>query len=93
MFKNKEKEYIIGMRLMKCAVMIINNLGIGINLLQHILSEADGIVGKSKDGSQVMNLNWRSLIGFECIAILLNNPSLIKTFSQSSLQVGKTVLV
>jgi hypothetical protein len=66
---------------MKCAVMIINNLGIGIHLLQHILVEADGIIGKSKDGSQVLNLNWRSLIGFECIAILFNNPNLIKTFA------------
>jgi dihydrodipicolinate reductase len=51
MFKNKQSEYIIGMRLMKCAVLIINNLGIGVNLLQHIISEADSIIGKTKDGS------------------------------------------
>mmetsp|Transcript_30487 Transcript_30487/g.29873 ORF Transcript_30487/g.29873 Transcript_30487/m.29873 type:complete len:117 (-) Transcript_30487:3609-3959(-) len=79
MFKVKQSEYIIGMRLMKCAVMIINNLGIGINLLQHVIAEADGINAKGKDGNLI--LNWKSLIGFECIAILLNNPNLIKVFS------------
>jgi len=51
MFKNKQHEYIIGMRLMKCGVLVINNLGIGINLLNHILVEADGIVARQKDGS------------------------------------------
>jgi hypothetical protein len=62
------------MRLMKCSVLIINNLGIGINLLQHILTEADSLIGKAKDGSIILTLNWRSLIGFESLAILLNNP-------------------
>jgi hypothetical protein len=62
------------MRLMKCSVVIINNLGIGINLLQHILTEADSLIGKAKDGSIILTLNWRSLIGFESLAILLNNP-------------------
>ena len=81
MFKNKQSEYIIGMRLMKCSIMIINNLGVGVNLLHYILLEAEGIMGKSKDGNPVLNLNWRNLIGFECIAILFNNPLMIKIFS------------
>jgi hypothetical protein len=66
---------------MKCSIVIINNLGIGINLLTFILHEVEGFLGKAKDGNVVMNLNWKSLVGFECLAIVLNNPSLIKTFS------------
>ena len=61
--------------------MIINNLGIGVNLLQHVLQETDGFIVKHKDGSSSMQLNWKSLIGFECLAIALNNPTLIKIFS------------
>jgi hypothetical protein len=70
---------------MKCSIMIMNNLGIGINLLSHILTETDGLVIKSRDGSINLNLTWKSLIGFECLAIVLNNPKLIKTFAQSAL--------
>jgi len=28
-----------------------------------------------------MNLNWKSLVGFECVAIALNNPMLIRVFA------------
>ena len=93
MFKQKQTEYIIGMRLMKLAVMVINNLGIGVNLLTYLLQETDGFVSKGKDGNTQVNLNWRSLIGFECLAIVMNNPALIKIFAQSALQVNKAVLV
>jgi hypothetical protein len=54
MFKTKQPvEYIIGMRMMKCSIMIINNLGIGVNLLQHILVETDNFIAKSKDGNNI----------------------------------------
>lgn len=82
MFKNKQmqQEYIVGMRLMKTTIRIINNLGIGVNLFIHILSEADlQSGGKNKGGEN--NLTWKSLVAFECIAISLNNPQLIKVFS------------
>jgi len=93
MFKAKPTEYIIGMRLMKCSILVMNNLGIGINLLNYILLETDGIVAKGKEGSISMNLTWRCLIGFECLTIALSNPNLVRVFSQCALQVGKTVLV
>ncbi len=85
MFKSKQIEYIIGMRLMKLSILIINNLGIGINLLNFVLQETDGFLTKNKDGSVNVNLTWKSLIGFECVAIVMNNPNLIKSFAQSAL--------
>lgn len=85
LYKSKNNEYIIGMRLMRCSIMIMNTLGIGINLLNYILNETDGLIGRAKDGSIILNLTWKSLIGFECLAIVLNNSYLIKLFSQSAL--------
>lgn len=85
MYKQKQTEYIVGMRIMKLSIMVINNLAIGINLLSYIIQETDGFLVRTKDGSIAANLNWKSLIGFECIAIVMNNPNLIKIFSQSSL--------
>jgi hypothetical protein len=63
----------------------MNNLGIGINLLHFILIETDSLITRGKDGSTNLNLTWKSLIGFECLAIAFNNPNLIKIFSQSAL--------
>ena len=83
----------IGVRLMKLTILIINNLGIGINLLTFILQDTDGIFVRGKDGFQQLNLSWRNLIAFEGIALMFNNPQLIQIFSVSALQVGKTVLV
>jgi hypothetical protein len=37
---------------MKLTILIINNLGIGINLLSFILQETDGIAVRAKDGTQ-----------------------------------------
>ena len=80
-FKSKQVlEYALGMRLMKCSIMIINNLGIGVNLFSNILQEAD-LSQSSKSKNQEQSLTWKNLIAFECIAIALNNPSLIKVFS------------
>ena len=81
------------MRLMKCSILVMNNLNIGLNLLQYILNETDSILVKGKDGQTQMNLTWKSLIGFECLAIAFNNPYLIKAFSVNALQVGKPVLI
>lgn len=78
---------------MKLTILIINNLGIGINLLNYILQETDNIFVRNKDGTQNLNLTWRNLIAFEGLALILNNPHLIQVFSQSALTVGKTVLV
>ena len=49
--KSSTLEYHIGVRLMKLTVLIINNLGIGINLLIYILHETDSIFTRGKDGS------------------------------------------
>lgn len=57
----------IGMRLMKCATLIINNLGVSLNLLRPILADAEAFTSRSRDGAVSINLNWRSLIAFECI--------------------------
>jgi hypothetical protein len=91
--KQNPLDYTIGVRLMKLTILIINNLGIGINLLAYILQETDNIFVRTKDGTQTLTLTWRNLIAFEGIALILNNPHLIQVFSQSALTVGKTVLV
>jgi hypothetical protein len=83
--KQNPLEYTLGVRLMKLTILTINNLGVGINLLGYILQETDGIIQRTKDGSQILNLSWRSLIGFEGLALLLSNPQLITTLSQSAL--------
>lgn len=71
---------------MKLSVLIINNLGVGINLLTYILQETDSIILRNtKDGSSQLSLSWKSLIGFESLAIILSNPHLIWTMSQSAL--------
>ena len=89
MFKSAVKqsplEYQIGVRLIKLSVLIINNLGIGINLLGFILQETENLVVRAKDGTQVFNLSWRTLLAFEGIAIILGNPNLIQIFSTSGL--------
>lgn len=51
MFKQKHQEYLVGMRLMKCSIMIMNNLRIGINLLAAIIQETDGLLVRHKDGT------------------------------------------
>ena len=74
-----------GMRLMKCATLIINNLGIGINLLRTILNDAEAFTNTNRDGSISVNLNWKCLIAFECLQIVISNPALTKLFANSSL--------
>lgn len=85
MYKSKPApDYCIGLRLMKSTILIINNLGIGVNLFSHILCETDfHATGKNK--GQEISLSWKNLIAYECVAIALNNPALIKMFSQSAL--------
>ena len=84
-FKSASKQnpidYTIGVRLMKLTILIINNLGIGINLLTYILQETDNIFLRTKDGTQLLNLTWKNLIAFEGVALILNNPHLIQIFS------------
>jgi hypothetical protein len=46
--KGNQMDYQIGVRLMKLIILIINNLGIGVNLMNLILSEAEAVLaGKS----------------------------------------------
>jgi hypothetical protein len=68
---------------MKSAILIVQNLGIGINLLQPIIAEADTLSAKSKDGTQLLLPSWKSLIGFECLQLAISNPELVKTLSQT----------
>jgi hypothetical protein len=44
--KTSHLEYHIGVRMMKLSILIINNLGIGVNLMNLILSETEGIFNK-----------------------------------------------
>ena len=78
MFKSHSKQnpldYAIGVRLMKLSILIINNLGIGLNLLSFILQETDSIFARAKDGSTQLNLSWKSLLAFEGLALVLGNP-------------------
>ena len=81
------------MRLMKCATLIINNLGVSINLLRTLLSDAEACTSRSKDGIISVNLNWRCLIAFECLQIVISNPGLSELFANSSLSIGAPVLI
>jgi hypothetical protein len=83
----------MGVRQMKCAILIINNLGIGLNLLRPLLADAESLLSKNKDNSVSMNLNWRCLIGFECLQIVISNPNLSELFANSSLSIGAPVLI
>jgi len=84
MLASKQLSSLIGLRQMKCAIFIIQNLQVGTNLLQHILAEADTLAIKSKDGTLLLAPSWRSLIGFECLQIAIGNAELTKIFSQSN---------
>ena len=49
--KNSHLDYHIGVRMMKLSILIINNLGIGVNLINLVLSEAEGIFAKQNKES------------------------------------------
>lgn len=78
---------------MKCATLIINNLGVSLNLLRTILADAEAFTSKHKDGTVSVNLTWRSLIAFECLQIVISNPGLSEVFANSSLAIGAPVLI
>ena len=83
----------IGMRLMKCATLFINNLGVSLNLLRPILADAEAFTSRHRDGTISVNLNWRCLIAFECLQIVISNPALSELFATSSLSIGAPVLI
>ena len=69
---------------MKCAILIIQNVGKGVTLLNHILVEADTVAQKAKDGTLLIVPGWRNHIGFECLQIAIANAQLTKILSQMS---------
>lgn len=71
---------------MKCSTMVLNHLGIGVQLLINLLGETDQMVVKNKDGSTQVNLRWRQLISFECFAIAMGNPNLVKLMAKQKTQ-------
>ena len=81
------------MRLMKCATLIINNLGVGVNLLRTIMADAEAFTSTNRDGAISVNLNWKCLIAFECLQIVISNPCLTELFANSSLSIGAPVLI
>lgn len=93
MLTQKNVPSTIGMRLMKCATLIINNLGVSLNLLRSILADAEAFTSRARDGTVGINLNWRSLIALECLQIVISNPGLTELFSTSSLAIGAPVLI
>jgi len=78
---------------MKCAILIINNLSCGLPLLTHILNDTDSFSTKAKDGHTVLQFNWKCLIGFECLHVVISNPTLTQLFAQSSISIGVPVLL
>ena len=78
---------------MKCATLIINNLGVSLNLLRTILADAESVTSVSRDGNISVNLTWKCLIAFECLQILISNPGLSELFASSSLSIGAPVLI
>jgi len=91
MFKAKSQEHIVGMRLMKCSIMIMNQLCTGLHMLHYVLADADTLVQKCKDGSVQINLTWKQLIAFECLTIAVSNPVLIKVLSVTQHNHGRNV--
>lgn len=81
------------MRLMKCAILIVNNLGCGFNLLRSLIADSDSFVTQAKDGTYSANLSWRALIGFECLQLALANPVLTQILATSSLSIGAPALI
>ena len=82
-----------GMRLMKCATLIINNLGIGISLLQSILNDAETFTNTNRDGAISVNLNWKCLVAFECLQLVISNPALTELFANTSISLGAPLLI
>lgn len=66
---------------MKCAILIILNLQVGLNMLQHIVAVADTLVVKSKDGTLLIAPSWKNLIGFECLQIAIGNAEITRILS------------
>lgn len=58
----KQVNSMLGVRELKLAILIINNLGSGFSLLRQIMADADSLTVKQKDGSFKFDLNWRGLI-------------------------------
>ena len=69
---------------MKCAILIITNCNKGINLLNHIIQEAETLIQKAKDGTLLVAPNWRNLIGFECLQVAVGNAELTSILAQTS---------
>jgi hypothetical protein len=61
---------------MKLAILVVSNLGVGVHLMNPILAELEKFSQKGKDGSYHFQLNWRSLISFECVNHILSNLSI-----------------
>lgn len=93
LLKQKPTDYTLSVRLLKLTVLLINNLGVGLHLLVHILQETDGIFTRTREGQPTITCTWRSQLAFEGLAATLANPNIVQVFAQSAIQVGKTVLV
>lgn len=63
----QKQSSLLGLRLMKCAIDIIQTLQVGTDLLQLIIGEADTLAVKAKDGTLSLAPSWRNLVGFECL--------------------------
>jgi hypothetical protein len=77
---------------MKCATLTIANLGVGLHLIMHVLSDADKLAYLTKDNVYNFNLNWRSLISLECIDLILSNNTMTQLFAETTLTIGMPIL-
>jgi len=77
---------------MKCATLIVANLGVGIHLITHIMADADKFAYLTKDNVYNFNLNWKSIVSFECIDLILSNSSLCQFFAETTLTIGMPIL-
>ena len=89
----KQINSILGVREMKLAILIIDNLGCGFGLLRQLLVDAESLTVKQKDGSIKFEFNWRGLIAYECLQVAISNPHLSHLLSTSSLSIGAPIII
>jgi hypothetical protein len=78
---------------MRLAILIVSNLGSGFSLLRQLLSDADSLTVKQKDGSLKFEFNWRGLVAYECLQVAISSPYLSHLFSTASISIGAPIII
>jgi hypothetical protein len=64
------------LRLMKAAVYVIDHLQVGFQNISWFIEASETLIVKQKDGSTQVSPSWRSLIGLECLQLIMANVDL-----------------